>query len=430
MTKRPSTPEPKAQAYGSGTMLAVVCVGPLLALTAFTTPVANLTGTAAALGAGSGAQAWIMSAMPVGTGAAVLGSGAIGDDYGRRATFFAGAFLLAIASLLGALAPTPIFLIAARILQGVGSAGIFSCGLGLIGKMYPSGHERARATAVWAAALGGGVALGPLLSAGLTNLAGWRAPYVFIAFACVALALLARLVLPEVRAERPRPVDVAGTILLGVGIAAFLSGLVEIRGGRIELSVALLAAGVALGAVFVVVEKRVRAPMLDLGLFRRPDFVGATVAALAGGAGVLSLVSFLPTLLERAMQMAPIGAATMLLAWSATSVASAFAVRWLPASVGARPLLIAGVAYGILNSALGRQAVESVPTERAAMGRGANNTARYLGSATGLTVVTVIVTHGSTDGMLGAWSLAVLLTSACSLLGTAVVMLSKGRPAG
>ena len=134
------------------------------------------------------------------------------------------------------------------------------------------------------------------------------------------------------------------------------------------------------------------------------------------------------------MVPASVGARPLLIAGLLGSAAGQLGLYGLSSGTGiARllpPLLVAGVASGILNSALGRQAVESVPTERAAMGGGANNTARYLGSATGLTVVTVIVTHGSTDGMLGAWSLAVLLTSACSLLGTAVVMLSKGRPAG
>ena len=461
MPKRPSEDWTGSENRGSMTRLAVTCCGPLLALMAFTTPVADLSSTATALGAGSAAQSWILSAMPIGTGATVLSSGAIGDDYGRRATFTAGALLLAGASLLGALAPTGLLLILARILQGIGSAAILSCGLGLIGKMYPSVHGCTRATAVWASALGGGVAIGPLLSAGLSGLAGWRAPYLAIAAGSVTLALVGRTVLPETRAQAPRRVDLAGTLLLGLGVATFLAGLIELRSGSTAFAVGLFATGLLLAAGFVVAEGRIAAPMLDLALFRRSDFVAATVAALAGGAGILSLVSFLPTLLERAMHMAPFDAATMLLAWSATSVASAFGVRWLPSSVSARmlltaglvgsaagqlglyglapgtgvdrllpPLLIAGVAYGILNAALGREAVGSVPADRAAMGGGANNTARYLGSATGLTVVTVIVTYGGAGSMLGLWNIAVLLTSAFSLLGMAAVVMarcSKGR---
>ncbi|HET6518749.1 MAG TPA: hypothetical protein VFG47_02895, partial [Geminicoccaceae bacterium] len=82
---------------------------------------------------------------------------------------------------------------------------------------------------------------------------------------------------------------------------------------------------------FVAVERRIADPMLDPALFRRPDLVGATVAALASGAGVLSLPSFVPTLLERAMGVGTLLGAVVLLAWSATSVVTALGARWLPA---------------------------------------------------------------------------------------------------
>ena len=89
MTRRPDP----------GRTLAVAATGTLLVLVAFTTPLTTLASTAAGLGAGPGAQAWVLSAMNVGTAAGLLSSGAIGDDYGRRRTFFAGALVLAGASV-------------------------------------------------------------------------------------------------------------------------------------------------------------------------------------------------------------------------------------------------------------------------------------------------------------------------------------------
>src|ERR671921_1299390 len=105
MTRRPDPGRP----------LAVAAAGTLLILVAFTTPLTTLASTAAGLGAGSGAQAWVLSAMNVGTAAGLLSSGAIGDDYGRRRTFFAGALVLAAASVLGALAPNALVLVLARV---------------------------------------------------------------------------------------------------------------------------------------------------------------------------------------------------------------------------------------------------------------------------------------------------------------------------
>jgi len=446
------------------TTLAVAAAGPFLVLIAFTVPLTTLMSTAQSLGAGAGFQAWIMSGMSVGAASGLLSSGAIGDDYGRRRVFVGGALLLAVASVLGAVAPTALALVIARVLGGLGGAAILACGLGLVGHTFPSGLPRARATGVWASALGAGVAIGPLLSAGLDHLGGWRLPYLFTALAAAALAVAARALLPESRAPRPRRIDVTGTLFLGLGIATLLSGLVEGRVGWDRPPVvALLILGLILVAGFVAVERRIEGPMLDLGLFRRSDFLGATVAAFAAGAGVLSLVSSLPMLLERAMGTSTILSALMLLAWSATSVVTAFSVRWLPARVTPRAqlvggllgsavgqlaligltqntslgrlfpaLLIAGAAYGLLNAALGRQAVASVPAGRTAMGSGANNTARYLGSATGLALVTVLVTHAGPvvgrAGLLAGWNMAVLMTVGFSLLGTLAVFLARERP--
>lgn len=438
--------------------LAVASAATALVLIVFTLPLTTLTATAQALGAGPGAQAWILSAMSVGAAAGLLGSGAVGDDYGRRRTFLAGTLLLALTSVAGALAPNALVLIVARIAQGLGGAAILACSLGLIGQAY-SGHALARATAIWGGALGAGVAIGPILSAHLAELGGWAAPYWLSALAALALTVAGRLLLHESVAAKPRPIDVAGTLLLGLGMTALLAGFTQTRTGWDQPSVyVLVIAGLTLLGGFVLVERRIASPMLDLALFRRADFTGATLAALTSGAGVLTLMSLVPMILERAMCVDTMTTALVLLAWSATSSVTAIGARWL--SVTPRQLLIggllgcalgqlsvygldagssilrllpgmllAGAANGILNAALGRQAVASVPADRTAMGSGANNTARYLGSATGLTICTLIVTHsGAASGpeaVLAGWNGAVLVTAGFSLLGALAVYLAR-----
>ena len=441
--------------------LAVASLATALVLIIFTVPLTTLTSTAHALGAGAGAQAWILSAMSVGAASALLGSGAIGDDYGRRRTFVAGTAVLALASVLGALALNAWTLIVARIVQGLGGGAVLACGLGLIGQAYP-GRALARATGIWAAALGTGVAVGPILSAGLDHLGGWTLPYWFSAVSAAVLAVAGRTLLAESRADKPRRIDLPGTLLLGFGMAALLAGLTESRTGWQQPSVyALLIGGVLLLAGFVAVERRIASPMLDLALFRRPDFVGATIAALASGAGVLSIMSLIPMILHRAMGVGSVTGAFVLLAWSATTAVTAMAARWIPATPrsllfggliacaagqlavyglhadssiirGIPGMLLAGAANGVLNAALGRQAVASVPPNRSAMGSGANNTARYLGSATGLTVAALLITHagaaGGVAGLLAGWNLAVLVSVGFSLLGALVVFLARERP--
>jgi hypothetical protein len=342
---------------------------------------------------------------------------------------------------------------------------VLACSLGLVGHAFPEGSARVRATGVWGAALGAGVAVGPILAAALEAVGGWRLPYAATALAAAALVALGRALLSESRAARPCPVDAGGTLLLGLGVAAFMAGLVEGRTGLNQIPViALLGLGVALIVAFVAVEHKIAHPMLDLALLGRPDFLGATAAALVSGAGVLTLMPLVPTMLERGLGEGAVLAAVVLLAWLATSVESALGARWLAlwmspraqlvaglvgcaagqlALVALEPdssigrllpgLLVAGAANGVLNAALGRQAVASVPADRAAMGSGANNTARYVGSGIGIAVVTVLLTRTGpapgADGLLSGWNVAVLVTAGFSLLGALIVLLARERAA-
>ncbi|WP_084396495.1 MFS transporter [Henriciella aquimarina] len=444
--------------------LIMVCGATMLALIVFTVPLTTLAPTAEALSAGPGAQAWFLSAMPLGAATGLLGAGALGDNHGRRSVFLWGLCVMMAASVAGAMAPTPLVLILARVAQGLGSAAVMACGLGLLKAEFPDSRALASASAFWAASLGSGVALGPILAAFLTTFGGWPAAYWGTGLISAILLLVSFAVLPHTATDSRRQVDWLGTITLMVGLAMIMSGLTEMRLGLARSSVLILigAGGLAIGA-FLWIESRLRAPLIDLSLFRNPGFIGATMAAFASGAGILALMTLVPTLLERAMGVDPRVAAFVLCAWSATSVITALGARWLPEGLPPRYLLLggllgcvlaqftllgpsqessvlrllpglflAGAANGILNAALGRQAVETVPHERAAMGSGANNTARYLGSAIGITLGAVLIAHGAESGgmsgLLTGWNEAVLATTAFSLLGAVIVAVAKPLP--
>ena len=307
--------------------LTVASLGTFLALVAFTLPLTTLTTQAAALNAGTEAQTWMLSSMSVGLAAGLLISGALGDDFGRRRLFLVGAGVLAVTSVLGAVASSALIFVLARVAQGIGAAALVACALGLVGHVFPSGPARARATAVWGAAVGAGIAVGPLLSAALDGPARWRLTYLLVGVLVAALGVAARVLVGESRAAQRHRVDLAGAVLLGTGLSALLAGLVVGRGGWGHPSVlALLMAGVLLLVVFALVEWRGRQPMLDLGLFRRPDFTAATSAGIATGLGVIAAMSFLPTVIARGLGGGSFTSATALFAWSG--------VRWLIARVG------------------------------------------------------------------------------------------------
>lgn len=445
--------------------LTLSALGTFLALALFTVPISALPSVAAALGAGAAGQTWILSSMSVGLAAGLLISGALADDFGRRRVFFLGASVTAVTLLVGALASTTLVFVLARIGQGLGAAAVIACGLGLIGHAFPDPHGRTSATGIWGAAVGAGIAVGPLLSATLGPVLGWRSPYLLLMVLTSAFAVAARMLLVESRrsAEHVGRPDLPGAVLLGVGLSALLAGLVTGREGWLRAQTLIpLIASVLLLVGFVLVELRTGrrgiesggAPLLDLGLLRRQEFVAVTVAGLATGMGVIAVMSFLPTLMERGLGAGALVGSLGIVIWSGVSVPVALVARRLRingdvqlaiglavVAVGllllgglhsddglprlVPGLIIAGVGSGVLNAALGRQAVASVPPDRAGMGSGANNTARYLGSAIGVTVLVGLATRPGQ--LLANWNAAVLTCVVFSLAGAAAVLLCLRR---
>jgi len=443
--------------------LVVAGLGTLLSLVAFTAPLSTLGSTGAALDAGVAGRTWILSSMSIGLGAALLSAGTIADDLGRRRTFVLGMAVIAIGSVVCAVAPHVLVFVLARVLQGVGAAAVIASSLGIIAHTFPMGPERARASGVWGASVGAGIAVGPVLSASLDRLASWRDVYVVLAVASVVVGVLAHRLVDESRTHAPRGLDLGGALLLAASVSCFLAALVEGRAGWGRPLVIVLAVGaVVLLAVFVLAESRNDSAMLDLTLLRHPPFLAATTAAFVAGGGIIALMSYMSGFLGAALQVTPLGAAILLLTWSASSVATALLARHIPARFPGRVqlgvgllvvaagqvslsgiesgstwvrflpgLLVSGLATGIVNAALGREAVASVPAGRGGMGSGANNTARYVGSAIGVTIVAVIAARpgpGSvTEDLVHGWNVAAIVTAAVSAVGAVVVLVCRPR---
>ncbi|WP_034487938.1 MFS transporter [Actinomadura oligospora] len=426
----------------------------LLGLMNYTAPIATLADTAGGLHAGTTARIWVMSSISLGLAAALLAVGALADDHGRRRLFALGGALLALSSVGCALAPNSAAFVVGRIVQGVATAALLATGLGIIGHTF-TGAARARAAGLWGAMLGLGIALGPIAAAWLTQLADWRLWYWVTVVASLALTAASRA-LPESRAEHRRGLDLPGLVTMVGGVSALLTAVTLGRTGWTRPSVlALLAAAIVLLAAFVAVESRRTSPMLDLGLFRRPAFLLSVGGAMITGLGVIGLMSNLVTVMVSAMRLSPLAASLVLAIWSGASYAVALQARRLPARwpaghllgaglalsavselamLGMSPgtswwrlapgLLVAGVGSGLANAMLARLAVDSVPPERAGMGSGANNTARYTGAALGVAMVFAITTNGGATphAITHGFNLALLVSAVLCALGAVLAV--------
>ncbi|MFB7610127.1 MFS transporter [Streptomyces gardneri] len=255
---------------------------------------------------------------------------------------------------------------------------------------------------------------------------------------------------PAKASHRTRP-DLPGALALGLALASLLTALTLGRDGWLRLPVGLLLlAFAALTAIFIAVEHRSRTPMVDLALLRRPAFLASTLGALFTGLAVIGLFSVVPALLQSGAGMSPLGAAWLFVLWSGTAFVVALQARRLAGRLSAAyqltlgftlsatgvlallgalegpwprllpGLLVAGAGSGLLNAALPRLAVDSVPPEQAAMGSGANNTARYIGSAAGV-ALTLALTPAGPDT-------ALLVSAGLALTGAAITLVLGRRP--
>jgi MFS family permease len=437
---------------GAARTLWVAVAGTSLVLAVFSAMVVTIGDSARSLHAGLGGEAWALSGMSLGLAITLLTAGALADDLGHRCVLMWSAGLLLVSSIAGALATSMAELVAARVVQGIGGGGVLAASLGSIGAAFAAGPARARATAMWGAAVGAGIAAGPLAAGALAAAVGWRSGY-WLEAACAGAVMAGAATLGDRCSPRRHALDFRGIATLGGGMALLTAALVQARHDWAGTSTIELAAAAAvlLGA-FAALEVRHRRPMLDPDLFSSHQFLASIAGALFTGLAVIGLMSYSPALMQRALHVSVLGSAAVLAVWSVTSMLVALAARSLPARLRTQTLLIiglvlaatgeaglaglqsgagwtrlvpglivTGIGSGVANAALGRIAVESVPRHRAGMGSGANNTARYLGGAAGVALVVSIVSGAGEDGLIAGWNTAALVSAALAALGAAIV---------
>ncbi|MFI9318505.1 MFS transporter [Kitasatospora aureofaciens] len=286
---------------------------------------------------------WVINAYTLTFGGLLLLGGRAGDILGRRRVFIVGVLVFGLASLLGGVAQSPAWLLAARALQGLGGAIASPTALALIATNFKEGPERNRAFGVYSAVAGAGGTVGLLLGGMLTSWLSWRWVLFVNVPIAVAIAVLAPLYINE--SERhPGRFDLTGAFTATVGMVSLVYGFIRAsdHGWTDAVTLTAFSLAVALLAAFLVNERRVPKPITPLHLFRERNRSGVYGLMLCVAATMFGIFFFITLFVQEILNYSPLRAGFAFLPISAAIVAAAqFAarnqLRW-----GPKPFLVTG----------------------------------------------------------------------------------------
>ena len=403
---------------------------------------------------------WTVASYTMVLASLLLLSGSAADRFGRARTFQVGLAVFTLASLGCSLAPTTGWLIASRVLQGIGASMLNPVAMSIIRNTFEDPRERAQAIGIWGAVFGLSMALGPVLGGVLVELS-WRAVFlVNIPIGIAAIALTAKYV-PESRAPSARRFDPLGQVLAFILLATVTSSIIE--GSNLGWDSPWIAGGGILALVVLVVfirhELRREEPLIELRFFGSRPFAGATAIAVVSFAAFSGFL-FVNTLylqdarglsaIAAGLCVLPMAAMTMVFSLISGRVLGRFGGRW-PLFLGgigmfAGTLMLVGLTtetslvwllaaytiygagFGAINPPITNTAVSGMPAEQAGVAAAVATTSRMTGTTLGVAVIGAVATAGITgslaDGLAGASHAAWWLIAGLSLLVSVLGVIS------
>lgn len=407
---------------------------------------------------------WIVTGYALTFAALMLVGGKLADAYGRRLIFVLGIAVFTFASLLCGLADTSEMLIAARVLQGAGAALMNPATLSIIAATFPP-RERGTAIGIWAGVSALALAIGPLVGGLITEHLDWS----WIFFVNVPIGILgigaSFVFIDESRDETHERLDLPGLATSGVGLFALTYGLIEANtygwsSARIVGSFVL--AGVSLLA-FVVLERRQRAPMLPLELFRSGTYTGANLVVLLVALAMFGVFFFVSLYMQNILGYSAVQAGAAFLPMTILIILVAPIAGRTSDRIGSRGLMTAGMVFIavqlVMFSRLGEDAsywnlfpalmiggigmsltmtpsaaaaTRSVPVDKAGVGSAVLNSARQVGGTMGIALMGAIMAaevggDRTPDAFMRGFESALLVAAGIAVVG-AIVAFTLVRP--
>jgi EmrB/QacA subfamily drug resistance transporter len=332
---------------------------------------------------------WVMTIYTMFFGSLMLLGGRVADLFGARRLTLAGLALFTASSLLCALSQDAAMLLAGRSLQGFSAALMSPAALATVMTLFP-GAGRGKALGVWSALAGAGLALGVILGGVLTSGAGWR--WVFAINVPIGIALLIAIPLAAPARQQPgaaeRGLDIPGAVLVTAGTGVAIYGLINTgsHGWAATSTVLPLVLAAATWAVFAMVERRVRRPLLTVGLLRRRAVLAGSFLMLAA-TGLLVGGFFLGSFaLQRAHHYSALHTGLAFLPAAVATIAGALTGSRVLARVNARIVAVTGLAFAAAGYAVAAHWTQPAATVTglaiAALGIGATFVTAFTASLT------------------------------------------------
>jgi len=453
-------------------LVAVVCLAQFMVILDVSIVNVALPSIRTGLGFSESGLQWVVNAYTITFAGFLLLGGRAGDLLGRRPVFLAGAAAFALCSLGCALLDSQAGLLTARALQGLAGAVLSPATLSIITTATPEGAQRTRALGVWGAVGGLGASSGAILGGLLTQTLGWQTIFAINVPIGVVVMLGAVRLIPAAGPSDPeaeRHFDLGGAVLGTAGLALFAYGIVRSSVlGWTALGVLVpLGTALALISSFLVVEARIAsAPLVPLSIFRIPQLRWANLAVLLLYAGTFSMFYFLTLFLQQIEHMDALGAGaaflpTTLSVFLGSTRAPRLIARFGLAATITGGLLLAtiGLSYlglitpnisyaarvlpGMILAGLGMgttlvagtvAAMRGVPAAETGLASGLLNTARLMGGALGLAVLSTIAssaTHGDRGvpaavALTHGYSAGLMVGAGLTLTGALVAVLLLG----
>ena len=405
--------------------LVVTCLGTFMVLLDTTIVVTALPTIQSSLHANLSDLQWAVDAYSLPFAALMLTGGTLGDRFGRKRFFLLGLILFVIGSAFCGFASTLGWLLFGRAVQGVGAAALAPGSLSVLAAAFPEPRERTQAIGLWAGISGLGLAAGPLAGGLLIQISSWPSIFFVNLPIGVAVLVLSLPLLAESRNQSARRIDLPGQVLVTGGLICLVMALIEgpSQGWTSSFILGLFIGSAVCLLAFLLIEARVREPMLPLGLFANGAFSVANLASLVLGASMIGAIFFLIqffqqvqgyTALEASLRTLPVTLAIFVAAPFAGPLTARIGAR-LPIVLGAllcgaslfleatflEPDVsyttiwwhypIFGIGAGFMLTALASAVLAATPANRSGLGSSVLNTTRQVGIALGIAVLGAVV---------------------------------------